>query len=50
MKSKLGPRDRVSLAVSRPFSSTYVPDVLMRFGKEHPHIHVTVFEASSGQV
>lgn len=49
-QSKLGPRDRVSLAVSRPFSSTYVPDVLMRFGKEYPHIHVSVFEASSGQV
>ncbi|UAL29952.1 LysR family transcriptional regulator [Nocardioides rotundus] len=48
--SKLGARDRVSLAVSRPFSTTYVPDVLVRFNKKYPQIHVTVFEASSGQV
>lgn len=47
---KLEPRDRVSLAVSRPFSSLYVPDALAMFTEEYPHIHVTVHEASSGQV
>lgn len=49
-RSKLAPRDRVSLAVSRPFSTTHVPTVLLRFVKELPHIHVSVYEASSGQV
>ena len=48
--SKRAPRDRVSLAASRPFSTNYIPDVLVRFGKEFPNIHVSVYEASSGQV
>lgn len=49
-ESRFAPRDRVSLAVSRPFSSTYVPDVLSRFSQAFPKIHVSVFEASSGEV
>jgi LysR family nitrogen assimilation transcriptional regulator len=48
--SRLAPRDRLSLAASRPFSTTYIPDVLTRFSRDHPHIHVSVYEASSGQV
>jgi len=48
--SKHAPRDRLSMAASRPFSTIYIPDVLVRFGKEFPQIHVSVYEASSGQV
>lgn len=48
--ARLAPRDRVSIAASRPFSTTYIPDVLVAFGKAFPHIHVSVYEASSGQV
>lgn len=48
--STRAPRDRVSLAVSRPFSSTYVPEILSRFSRAWPQIHVSVYEGSSGQV
>jgi len=47
---KSAPRDRIALAASRPFSTRVLPRVLLEFGRRHPHIHMTVFEASSGQV
>lgn len=48
--AKMEPRDRVSIAVSRPFSTNYMPEVISRFVTEHPSIHLSVYEASSGQV
>ena len=47
---KNAPRDRIALAASRPFSTRVLPRVLLGFGRRHPGIHMTVFEASSGQV
>ncbi len=47
---KNAPRDRISLAASRPFSTRFLPQVCLRFARRYPHIHMTVFEASSGQV
>ena len=49
-RSKQAPRDRVVVAASRPFSTRFFPEVLLSYGQRYPHIHVTVHEASSGQV
>lgn len=49
-KAKHSPRGSISLAVSRPFSTTYVPDILSEFMSKHPLTQVIVNEASSGQV
>jgi LysR family nitrogen assimilation transcriptional regulator len=49
-RSKQAPRDRVVVAASRPFSTRFFPEVLLSYSERYPHTHVTVHEASSGQV
>lgn len=49
-EAKTAPRDRVAIAASRPFSTRFFPEVLLRYSERFPHIHVTTYEASSGQV
>lgn len=49
-RSEQAPRDRVVIAASRPFSTRFFPEVLLSYSQRFPHIHVTIREASSGQV
>lgn len=49
-QSKSAPRDRVSLAAPRPFSTRFFPTVLLRYNQRFPRTHITTHEASSGQV
>lgn len=49
-RSKQAPRDRVAIAAPRPFSTRFFPEVLLSYNRRFPHIHVTIREASSGQV
>lgn len=49
-RSRAAPADTVFLAASRPFTTRYIPQVLLDYNAQFPHIHVTTFEASSGQV
>lgn len=43
-------RGSISIAVPRPFSTRYLPEVMQRFVDEFPDVHLTVLEASSGHV
>jgi LysR family nitrogen assimilation transcriptional regulator len=49
-KAKEGPRVRLSIAASRPFSGKYLPGVIKRFIARFPNVQLTTFEGSSGQI
>ncbi|GLZ50237.1 DNA-binding transcriptional regulator CynR [Actinomycetospora sp. NBRC 106375] len=49
-KAREGPRTRLSIAASRPFSGTFLPGVINRFVERFPNVQLTTFEASSGQI
>lgn len=49
-QAKEGPRVRLSIAASRPFSGKFLPTVIRRYVERFPYVQLTTFEASSGQI